>query len=43
MNLMHSICCLFPGRCGSDTIAPAKQGQNPAETGDSYNLPEIRA
>jgi hypothetical protein len=32
MNLMHSICCLFPGRCRSDAIAPVKQGQDPAET-----------
>jgi len=32
MNLMHSICCLFRGRCASDAPAPTKAEQDRPET-----------
>ena len=28
MNLMHSICCLFRGRCASDATEPTKAGED---------------
>ena len=32
MNLMHSICCLFRGRCASDAPGPTKAEQDRRET-----------
>lgn len=32
MNLMHSICCLFRGRCASDASGPTKAEQDRRET-----------